>query len=225
MLPSDLSEWFQLSLRTANRSTFFMLWNTFLAIIPFALSLWLFRGRPSSASRSSIMRLSWWVGLCTFVAFLPNAPYVMTDIIHLVRFIREGAPLWTVVLVLIPQYLIFMLVGVEAYVGSLVNLGHYLRQQGQQRWVLPAEHVLHALCAIGIYLGRYPRFTSWDIVPGPHRVAMYLVKALLTPRIFAVLLLTFVVIAAVYWPMKQITLALMLYWKPSKSRREALPDR
>ena len=211
MLPSDLSEWFQLSLRTANRSTFFMLWNTFLAIIPFALSLWLFRGRASSASRSSIMRLSWWVGLCTFVAFLPNAPYVMTDIIHLVRFIREGAPLWTVVLVLIPQYLIFILVGVEAYVASLINLGHYLRRHGRRQWIRPAELTLHALCAIGSYLGRFPRFNSWDIVTGPHRVAVYLVKALLTPESLAVMVVTAVIITAVYWPMKQVTLAIMLY--------------
>ncbi|MEL6940492.1 MAG: DUF1361 domain-containing protein [Cyanobacteria bacterium J06598_1] len=220
MLPTDLSDGITLAIDTANRSLFFMPWNTFLAVIPFVLSLWLFRGKGSG-----VRRLTWWIGLAVFVAFLPNAPYVLTDIIHLVRLIREGAPLWIIVFVLVPQYLIFMLVGVEAYVGSLVNLGHYLRQQGQQRWVLPAEHVLHALCAIGIYLGRFPRFNSWDIVTGPHRVAMYLVKALLTPRIFAVMLLTFVVIAAVYWPMKQITLALMLYWKPSKSRREALPDR
>lgn len=145
MLPTDLSDGITLAIDTANRSLFFMPWNTFLAVIPFVLSLWLFRGKGSG-----VRRLTWWIGLAVFVAFLPNAPYVLTDIIHLVRLIREGAPLWIIVFVLVPQYLIFMLVGVEAYVGSLVNLGHYLRQQGQQRWVLPAEHVLHALCAIGI---------------------------------------------------------------------------
>lgn len=211
MLPTDLSNWFTSALLAANRSTFFMLWNTFLALIPFVLSLWLFRGRGSG-----VRRLSWWIGLIVFVAFLPNAPYVLTDIIHIVRFIREGAPMWTIVLVLIPQYLLFILVGVEAYVASLVNLGHYLHKQRQSKWILPAELTLHALCAIGIFLGRFPRFNSWDIVTGPHRLAGYLVSALFNLEYLGVMAITFVIIATLYWPMKQITLALMLYVKSNQ---------
>ena len=206
MLPTDLSDWFASAISAANRSTFFMLWNTFLALIPFVLSLWLFRGKGSG-----VRRLSWWIGFVVFVAFLPNAPYVLTDIIHIVRFIREGAPMWTIVLVLIPQYLLFILIGVEAYVASLVNLGHYLRKQRREKWILPTELTLHALCAIGIFLGRFPRFNSWDILTGPHRLMMYLVRALLNPEYLGVMAITFTIIAALYWPMKQVTLALMFY--------------
>ncbi|MEL7050356.1 MAG: DUF1361 domain-containing protein [Cyanobacteria bacterium J06588_5] len=214
MLPSDLSEWIWSSLHAANRSMLFMLWNEFLALIPFVLSLWLFRRKGTS-----IRRLGWWIGLAVFVAFLPNAPYVLTDIIHIVKFIREGTPMWTVVLVLVPQYLIFMLIGVEAYVAALVNMGHYLTKQGWSRWVLPAELLLHTLCAIGIYIGRFPRFNSWDLVTVPHKVLLYTIRALLNPESLAVMMITALIIAAVYWPMKQMTLAMMLYVRSGGARR------
>ncbi|MEM6599112.1 MAG: DUF1361 domain-containing protein [Cyanobacteria bacterium P01_C01_bin.69] len=211
MTPIDIAEWLAGAVNTAGYSMYFMLWNTFLALIPFGLSLWLFRKRGAGHNR-----IGWWVGFAVFMAFLPNAPYVLTDIIHLVRFIREGVELWTVVLVLIPQYLIFMLIGIEAYVASLVNLGSYLRKRGYGRWILTSELVIHALCAIGIYLGRFPRFNSWDLVTAPHQVALYLVKALLTPRSLLIILVTFAVITVVYWPLKQVTLALLLYSRSLK---------
>ncbi|MGB3791049.1 MAG: DUF1361 domain-containing protein [Phormidesmis sp.] len=203
-------------LSAAHRSAYFMIWNTFLALVPWLLSLWLFRfgqaSRPENRTYD-VRRWIWWIGCVLFVAFLPNAPYVLTDIIHLMSFIQEGASLPTVVLVLIPQYLLFMLIGMEAYVASLINLGHYLTKQGWGLWVLPAELTLHMLCAVGIYLGRFPRFNSWDIITGPRRLALYIVRDLLQPEPITIVLITFVVIAALYWPLKQITLAMVWYWR------------
>lgn len=190
-----------------------MLWNTFLAVIPWILSCWLFRGKGAG-----VRRVSWWIGLVVFVAFLPNAPYVLTDIIHLVRMIKEGASIWTITFILVPQYLIFMLLGTEAYVLSLINLGHYLRKQGQARWVLIAELGLHALCAIGIYLGRFPRFNSWDIVTGPGRLLGYVASLFMQPQPLAVMLVTFVGIAVIYWLLKHLSLAVALYWRVSHNK-------
>ncbi|MGK7901267.1 MAG: DUF1361 domain-containing protein, partial [Hormoscilla sp.] len=98
-------------------------WNLFLAFIPLCLSFWLFR---STRSRS----LLWWAVCLVFVAFLPNAPYVLTDTIHLIEDIRQNYSVWIVTLVLIPLYTLFILLGFEAYVLSLLNLGNYLKQQG-----------------------------------------------------------------------------------------------
>lgn len=207
----------------AQRSTDFMLWNTFLALIPLVFSFWLFRADPvlSVENRSPTgRRLIWWIGCVVFIAFLPNAPYVLTDIIHLVEFIREGASPPTIVLILIPQYLIFMLIGIEAYTASLINLGSYLVKRGRGRWVLAAELMLHLLCAVGIYLGRFPRFNSWDILTNPSRLALYVVRDLLRPEPIAIILITFVVIAALYWPLKQITLAMVWYVRSPKDRQQ-----
>ncbi len=210
-------------LNAAHRSAYFMIWNTFLALIPWVLSLWLFRVSevlPVRNRTSDVRRWIWWIGCALFVAFLPNAPYVLTDIIHLVSFIQEGASLPTIVLVLIPQYLLFMLIGMEAYVSSLMNLGRYLAKRGWGRWVLPAELTLHMLCAVGIYLGRFPRFNSWDIITGPQRLILYVVRDLLQPEPITIILITFMIIAALYWPLKQITLALVWYWRSPEGRQQ-----
>ncbi|MBE9064522.1 DUF1361 domain-containing protein [cf. Phormidesmis sp. LEGE 11477] len=232
MTDLNLTVWIADALSVAHRSMDFMLWNTFLALIPLVLSLWLFRfsdvpfeARDCSSADSlntplGIRRLSWWLGCALFIAFLPNAPYVLTDIIHLVSFIQSGASLPTIVLILIPQYLIFMLIGTEAYVLSLINLGRYLVKRGWRQWVLAAELTLHLLCAIGIYLGRFPRFNSWDIVTGPQRLVLYVLRDLLRPEPMMIILVTFVVIAALYWPLKQVSLAMIWYWRSREQRRQ-----
>lgn len=231
-----LTAWIADALSVANRSMDFMVWNTFLALIPLVLSLWLFRlsnaffeelfssgagyWNTDLGRCLSLRRMGWWLGCALFVAFLPNAPYVLTDIIHLVRLIRRGTSLPTIVLILIPQYLIFMLIGLEAYVLSLINLGRYLVKQGQRQWVLVAELTLHMLCAVGIYLGRFPRFNSWDIVTSPQHLVRYLAQDFLRLETLIIIMVTFVMITALYWPLKQVTLAVVWYWRSREQRQQ-----
>lgn len=121
--------WIAHSWQVLSYSQDFMIWNSFLAFIPLVLSVWLFR---ISQTRSQI----WWIIFFIFILFLPNAPYVLTDIIHLIALIRQEYSVWTITLVLIPQYLIFILAGFEAYVISLINLGYYCHQLGKQNLLL-----------------------------------------------------------------------------------------
>jgi uncharacterized membrane protein len=205
--------WFTESLMAANRNLYFMVWNTFLALIPWVLSLWLFRGRGSHARP-----WSWWVGFAIFVAFLPNAPYVLTDIIHLVNDIRGVHTIWGITLILVPQYLLFMGIGFQAYVLSLVNLGRYLSREGLSSWVCPTELALHALTALGIYLGRFLRFNSWDILARPDTLVIETLSRLMHQGPVLIMLGTFVILTGLYWPMKQLTLALTLYWRTRRLR-------
>src|SRR3712207_6547960 len=122
-------------------------WNLFLAFVPLALALVLFR---RGVHRSAL----WWFGLAAFVAFLPNAPYVLTDVIHFIDDVRRTRSDAVVTLVLIPLYFGFFLAGLLSYVGCLMLLRSWLRRQGWGRWALPAEVVIHGLCAIGVYAGR-----------------------------------------------------------------------
>jgi uncharacterized membrane protein len=188
-----------------------MLWNGFLAFIPLVLSIWLFRGRGSRS-------ILWWVGFATFMAFLPNAPYVLTDIIHLVHNIRWVESIWIIILVLVPQYLIFMLSGFQAYVISLINLGYYLQQRGLQRLIVATEILIHGLCAIGIYLGRFPRFNSWDILTKPDTLVVGAIDQLLGKRPLLIVAITFVIITVLYWLFKQMTLALIFYWQQTRQK-------
>ncbi len=187
-----------------NRYSGWIIWNLFLAFIPLALSFWLFRWQTKSRS------LLWWIGLIVFIAFLPNAPYLLTDIIHLIEATRAGYSAWIITLIFIPLHLFAILSGLEAYVVSLINQGHYLRRQGAGKFVIWAELIVHALCAVGVYLGRFRRFNSWDLVTQPRIVFIKTINDLTTKQPLLVIAITFVVIAVSYWLMKQVTLGLLL---------------
>lgn len=266
-MTAQLLNWFAIAGQAMAGNGRFMMWNLFLALVPLALSFWLFH-RPRSAilrygvwlllgatflpstyhvfyyllhlvrdvgktyllgafavtlifmgldiflmrrlNRASVSRsLVWWVGFFAFVAFLPNAPYVLTDIIHLIDDIRQGYSVWIITLALVPQYLLFMGAGFFAYVLSLINLGEYLKKQSLTKFIFPAEIILHALTAVGIYLGRFIRFNSWDIVTNPDDLVVSITDDLVGKRPVLVMLVTFVIIAGLYWLMKLVTLGII----------------
>jgi uncharacterized membrane protein len=155
-----------------------------------------------------------------FTAFLPNAPYLLTDIIHLINAIRDYYSVWIITLVLIPPHLIAILAGFEAYVLSLINLGHYLKQQRVGQFVLWAELLTHALSAIGVYLGRFKRFNSWDFLTQPDDLARSVINDLTTKRPVLVIVVTFVILTVLYWVMKQVTLGLVLRIRQSRYERK-----
>lgn len=182
-----------------------------------AVDIWVLRQR-------GVRSLRWWGGFFWFIAFLPNAPYVLTDIIHLIRQIEEGKSVWVVTLALIPQYLVFMLAGLEAYVLSVMNLGYYLRQQGWGKFILIAELTIHALSALGIYLGRFIRFNTWDILTNPDALVNTVMNELIGKRPVLVMVVTFVVIASLYWLMKQVSLGISQRFYSSPSQSELSGD-
>ncbi len=200
----DLAHLASTLLEAATFNWRWMLWNTWLALVPLALAYYLFRGNPR---RTAL----WWLASIVFLAFLPNAPYVLTDIIHLVHDIRYGYSIWIIALVLVPQYCLFMAIGFEAYVLSVMALSRYLQRQGW-RFTLGAELLVHALCAVGVYLGRFRRFNSWDIIARPDALITTTVDHLLNHRPLFIIAITFGVLAVLYWLGKQMTLAIAWYW-------------
>ncbi|WP_088239871.1 DUF1361 domain-containing protein [Calothrix rhizosoleniae] len=204
------------ALRVFERHSGWIIWNLFLAFIPLALSFWLFRRRTNSRS------LLWWLALIVFIAFLPNAPYLLTDIIHLIRATRMGYSVWIIALIFIPLHLFAILSGFEAYVISIINQGHYLQRQGKRQFVLPAELMIHLLSAIGVYLGRFRRFNSWDLVTEPGNVIAITFDDLTSRFPLVVIAITFVVITVVYWLVKQITLGILLRIRYVKANNDLL---
>src|ERR1700754_3269477 len=89
-------------------------WNLVLALVPLGLARFLFGYRP---------RPVWllWVGGAAFVAFLPNAPYVLTDLLHLPDDLAQVQAPWLAP-ALLAQYAFLIGVGFIAYVLSLVLL-------------------------------------------------------------------------------------------------------
>ncbi|NKZ04518.1 DUF1361 domain-containing protein [Actinomadura latina] len=145
-----------------HRDAWWMGWNTFLAWIPAGLAFLLFRG--DRVSRSPF----WWTGLTLFVLFLPNAPYVVTDLVHLRRDIvlaDHGGPVVTAIL---PVYALLIASGFLAYYLALAAATRHLTRLGLGAWNGRVTLAAHALCAIGVFLGRWARLNSWEPVADPH---------------------------------------------------------
>ena len=157
---SQLVDWIQISWDLLSQSNQRILWNLFLAFIPLTLSFYLFR---LSATR----HIFWWVILLIFISFLPNAPYILTDSIHIIELSQKNYPGWAIILVLIPQYTVFIVAGFEAYVISLIRIDHYLTNLLAQKYLIAINAITHGLCVVGIYIGRFERFNSWDFIRQP----------------------------------------------------------
>lgn len=208
---------YEILLAFSNVYSGWILWNLFLAFIPLALSFWLFRRKK--ISRSPI----WWGLLVVFIVFLPNAPYMLTDIIHLIRGTRAGLSTWVIALAIVPVHLIAMLGGFEAYVISLINQGYYLKKQGVSRVTVWASEILtHTVCAVGIYLGRFDRFNSWDFINEPGDIIRTTVRNLISKQPVVIMIVTFVILLVFYWIMKQITLGLYLRYQYLRSGKDVL---
>lgn len=137
-----------------------MAWNLILAFVPAVLSiplLW----RPHRRSAG------WWAGIVVFVLFLPNAPYVVTDLIH-IRFNAGLAESDAVVVAgVLPLFATFILLGMGSYLFCMQAIVREVRavRPEVQRWMV--EIPVHALCALGIVLGRIARLNTWDTITKP----------------------------------------------------------
>jgi uncharacterized membrane protein len=198
-----LLNWLSSALELFNLSSHRIVWNLFLAFIPLLCSWFLFR---PSVNPSII----WWIFFCVFLAFLPNAPYILTDTIHLIEISQQGYPLSLIILVLIPQYSLFILAGFGAYAIALMRLDRYLIERGQAKYVVSVNLIIHTLCAVGIYLGRFERFNSWDLLTQPTIIMVSIGEHLVNKWHLLIILTTFMILSALYWllkPLKQQILA------------------
>jgi len=137
-----------------------MVWNTVLALVPLGLAFVLFRRGARTGT------VTWWAGVALFVVMLPNAPYVLTDVVHLVDSARHGVTITTLLL-----YCAFVSVGMLAYTASIARCSAHLRRTGVPLvTAVLAEGGLHALVAVGVLMGRYGRWNSWDLGLRPFHV-------------------------------------------------------
>ena len=141
----------------SNELTYIFLgWNLFLAWIPFALSQKLHFVK-------SRWKLFFLIGL--WLLFLPNAPYIITDFLHLKQ--RAPIPYWYDILLLFSAALNGLLLGLS----SLLTVEKFLLNRYGSKISGIIMLCSFFLCAFGIYIGRYLRWNSWDIIVNPGDVA------------------------------------------------------
>ena len=132
----------------------FLVWNLFLAIIPYAISLFL-------ENKKNTPKLSLIACSVIWLLFLPNAPYIFTDFIHLR--ISPNHLLWIDLIVITS----FALTGFAFYflsiIGMLKTFSRFLKNQ-HHTYIL---WILYLLSSFGVYLGRFLRYNSWEILQNP----------------------------------------------------------
>ena len=144
----------------ARTNRFWMSWNLALAFVPAVFAIFLF-WRPHRRS------VGWWAAAGVFALFLPNAPYVLTDIIHLrvdATLAKSDAAL---VFGVLPMYALFVLLGMGSYLFCMEGIIREVRSTRPATSRSTVELPVHALCALGIVIGRIARLNSWDTITQP----------------------------------------------------------
>jgi uncharacterized membrane protein len=169
-------------------------WNLFLAAIPAGLAVAVFRHRGERGP-------AWWAGLVLFALFLPNAPYLVTDLVHLRGDVVRASSDVAVVTGVVPVYAAVIGLGMLAYTFSLIELGRFLDRTGLAAQRLAIELGVHLLAAVGVVLGRFARLNSWEPVTEPHgtleRIVLTLSARWAVPAVAAMFVVCWVGHAAV----------------------------
>lgn len=172
-----------------------MVWNLTLAAVPLFLSLAIFGGRGHI--RSPI----WWLGVAAFIVFLPNAPYVLTDVLWL-RDDLNATSSQLGELAVAAVYGAFFALGFGAYIIAVSRAVGWFRRVGAGRYAWLVEFSLHLLSAIGIYLGRVLRLNSWDVLGGLDGV----LEELARPRPLLLIAVALVITSVPYYVFKLLVL-------------------
>jgi uncharacterized membrane protein len=142
----------------------FMIWNLFLAYVPYAISTWLtaLHGRQARLIRffTALLFLAW-------LLFIPNSFYILTDLYHLADNHRNS---------LVPEWFDLSLILSFAWNGLLLGI---LSVRQIEKILIPQASIFQEwlflypvmwLNALGVYTGRYLRYNSWDIITNPFQL-------------------------------------------------------
>lgn len=147
----------------------FLIWNLVLAWVPYGAALRFARLQKRGAGWPSLL-------LCfaVWLLFLPNAPYIITDFLHF----RHKPP--------IPMWYDLMLLFAFSSTGLLLGLLslHVVNQSLRKIFSKNIARVLVlmsiGLSGFGIWLGRFQRWNSWDILTRPDALLYDIVQTLST---------------------------------------------
>ncbi|WP_461133009.1 DUF1361 domain-containing protein [Spirosoma lituiforme] len=155
-------------LLTGNWWFFIMLtWNLFLAWFPLGVVLVLRDLRQSGFTNKWLLAS----GLAGWLAFLPNAPYIITDLFHLQHI--DQPLLWFDTMSLF----VFALTGLLVGLYSILIIHRMLRPLAGNWLTWALIFGSQILSGFGIYLGRIGRWNSWDVLTSPTALTMAIARA------------------------------------------------
>ncbi len=129
----------------------FLIWNLFLAFIPYFIANWLYLFKEKFNKYTIIPIVAMWL------LFFPNAPYIITDLIHLNP--NKSFGYWYNLLIIVSCAWNALIMGLL----SLNDVQNVIAEKYNRliAWIVAVASIF--LCSFGIYIGRILRWNSWDI--------------------------------------------------------------
>lgn len=155
---------------TGHASYLFLPWNLFLAFIPWGITH-LINREPSILANKFLLVLL----LGAWLLFIPNSFYIITDLFHLTRF--RSAPAWYDLLMIFS----FAWNGILFGIISLKRVEKIVMIARGKNFSFLLVFAVMWLSAFGIYIGRFLRYNSWDILTNPFSLAGEIVDMIIHP--------------------------------------------
>jgi len=146
----------------------FLIWNVFLAVIPYVITIILSERKRESKFVMLIAFVAW-------LAFLPNAPYIITDLFHLSR--SSFKTIWIDTLVISA----FAITGMLLFYFSLFKMKDLLLIFFSRKKCKAIILVTIFLSAFGVYIGRFLRYNSWEILSDPLQLFKDILNMIIHP--------------------------------------------
>ncbi len=134
----------------------FLLWNLFLAWIPYLVALKIDRLRRLGAGRFAMV--AW---MLVWLVFLPNAPYIITDFVHFRHL--PPVPFWYDLILFFTTASLGLTLGLL----SIYEVHLIFKRWFSKSFAAFLIFMSMGLCGFGVWLGRFQRWNSWDIVTRP----------------------------------------------------------
>jgi len=144
----------------------FLIWNLFLAWIPVVFAWY------ASQTKG---KLAMTMAFIAWLLFFPNTHYILTDLFHLRM--RNDVPLWYDLLLLLTASWTGAMLGFL----SLLEIHRWMRKWLSNSLTWLAVLMLFSLESLGIYIGRYERLNSWDILTNPFQLLHFLADIFFNP--------------------------------------------
>lgn len=177
----------------------YIIWNIILALVPFYISFYLLKYFKNEGKSKAIYVL----GMLFWILFFPNAPYLITDLIHVGESV--GVPLWFDSLALFCS----AWVGIMLAIYSLSFIEEILLAKFSKKFSNFLIVVAIILSSFGIYLGRFLRLNSWDALLSPKYVFNQIYLSLSNPMnhsgfiTFTVIFFIFIFVSFYAWKFTQ----------------------
>lgn len=142
---------------TQQLSFTFLVWNLFLALTPLFIALRIDKLSNRYEYYKGIIGLL----LLLWLLFLPNAPYILTDFIHLRQ--RYQVPMWFDAVLIFS----FAITGLFSGIVSLYIVHRVMRKIVSGLISNLTLVTIFILSGFGVYLGRVERWNSWDLFTNP----------------------------------------------------------